>query len=195
MKRTWTIIGVSDVTASCRWYQSLFGQPRDGAGPRPLRSDPGYGRNRPALPPRMGRARASILDEPGHGDAWQRTPVVLPRGRLRAGTEEGARARHPVRRGAAREPEHANKRVLTPGSGRVLRHDQCALCAGVRTAFAERAIGRNRLDGRGGLQASQGHPRASLSGNQTRSNRSRFMTLSHAATKSRVNFSCESEQA
>ena len=27
MKRTWTIIGVSDVTASNRWYQSLFGQP------------------------------------------------------------------------------------------------------------------------------------------------------------------------
>jgi hypothetical protein len=30
---------------------------------------------------------------------------------------------------------------------------------------------------------------------QTRSNRSRFMTLSHAATKSRANFSCESEHA
>jgi catechol 2,3-dioxygenase-like lactoylglutathione lyase family enzyme len=27
MKRTWTIIGVNDVRASCRWYQSLFGQP------------------------------------------------------------------------------------------------------------------------------------------------------------------------
>jgi catechol 2,3-dioxygenase-like lactoylglutathione lyase family enzyme len=25
MKRTWTIIGVKDVGASCRWYQSLFG--------------------------------------------------------------------------------------------------------------------------------------------------------------------------
>ena len=28
MKRTWTIIGVADVAASCRWYQSLFGQPQ-----------------------------------------------------------------------------------------------------------------------------------------------------------------------
>lgn len=28
MKRTWTIIGVSDVRNSCKWYQSLFGQPR-----------------------------------------------------------------------------------------------------------------------------------------------------------------------
>ncbi len=27
MKRIWTIIGVSDVPASLRWYQSLFGQP------------------------------------------------------------------------------------------------------------------------------------------------------------------------
>jgi catechol 2,3-dioxygenase-like lactoylglutathione lyase family enzyme len=27
MKRTWAIIGVRDVAASCRWYQSLFGQP------------------------------------------------------------------------------------------------------------------------------------------------------------------------
>jgi catechol 2,3-dioxygenase-like lactoylglutathione lyase family enzyme len=27
MKRTWTIIGVSDVPLSFKWYQSLFGQP------------------------------------------------------------------------------------------------------------------------------------------------------------------------
>jgi len=27
MKRTWTIIGVSDVPSSLKWYQSLFGQP------------------------------------------------------------------------------------------------------------------------------------------------------------------------
>jgi catechol 2,3-dioxygenase-like lactoylglutathione lyase family enzyme len=27
MKRTWTILGVRDVTASIHWYQSLFGQP------------------------------------------------------------------------------------------------------------------------------------------------------------------------
>ena len=27
MKRTWTIIGVNDVPASVKWYQSLFGQP------------------------------------------------------------------------------------------------------------------------------------------------------------------------
>ena len=27
MKRTWTIIGVKDVSVSFKWYQSLFGQP------------------------------------------------------------------------------------------------------------------------------------------------------------------------
>ena len=27
MKRTWTIIGVADVTHSLKWYQTLFGQP------------------------------------------------------------------------------------------------------------------------------------------------------------------------
>jgi catechol 2,3-dioxygenase-like lactoylglutathione lyase family enzyme len=27
MKRTWTIIGVSDVASSCKWYQALFGLP------------------------------------------------------------------------------------------------------------------------------------------------------------------------
>lgn len=27
MKRTWTIIGVSNVSASLKWYQTLFGQP------------------------------------------------------------------------------------------------------------------------------------------------------------------------
>ena len=27
MKRTWTILGVSDVPGSLKWYQSLFGQP------------------------------------------------------------------------------------------------------------------------------------------------------------------------
>ena len=27
MKRTWTIIGVSDVPSSLKWYQSLLGQP------------------------------------------------------------------------------------------------------------------------------------------------------------------------
>lgn len=32
MKRTWTIIGVSDVASSFKWYQSLFGQPETQPG-------------------------------------------------------------------------------------------------------------------------------------------------------------------
>src|SRR5947207_10670163 len=32
MKRTWTIIGVSDVAGSLKWYQSLFGQPETPPG-------------------------------------------------------------------------------------------------------------------------------------------------------------------
>ena len=32
MKRTWTIIGVSDVPSSFKWYQSLFGQPETSPG-------------------------------------------------------------------------------------------------------------------------------------------------------------------
>jgi catechol 2,3-dioxygenase-like lactoylglutathione lyase family enzyme len=32
MKRTWTIIGVSDVSGSLKWYQSLFGQPETRPG-------------------------------------------------------------------------------------------------------------------------------------------------------------------
>ena len=32
MKRTWTIIGVSDVPVSFKWYQSLFGQPKTPPG-------------------------------------------------------------------------------------------------------------------------------------------------------------------
>ena len=32
MKRTWTVIGVSDVARSFKWYQSLFGQPETQPG-------------------------------------------------------------------------------------------------------------------------------------------------------------------
>ena len=32
MKRTWTIIGVKDVSCSFKWYQTLFGQPGTAPG-------------------------------------------------------------------------------------------------------------------------------------------------------------------
>ena len=62
MKRTWTIIGVNDVRASIKWYQSL--RPAgDGTGARRFWSTPRLGRNGFALPPRLGRPRAPLLDE------------------------------------------------------------------------------------------------------------------------------------
>src|SRR4030095_12986912 len=88
----------------------------------------------------VGRARASLLAESRRDATWERAPLVLPRRRLRLGTEEGTRARHPARRGAAREPEHSNRGILAPGSGRILRHNQCALCAQAREKTAEQAL-------------------------------------------------------
>jgi hypothetical protein len=62
--------------------------------------------------------------------------------------------------------------------------------------LAQRRLLRPDHDVTGGVTAGPpGSPRRSCRGDHTRSNRSRFMTLSHAATKSRVNFSCESAQA
>src|ERR1700674_2160092 len=96
---------------------------RDTTGPCPLWSDPRFGWNCLALPPPVGRARASVVDEPGAGDTWQRAPLVLPRRRFRYIAEKGTRSRRPARRGAAREPEYSNRGVLAAGSGRILRHD------------------------------------------------------------------------
>src|SRR5436190_21464729 len=96
---------------------------RDVPGPSLLWSDPRHGWDRVALPPPVGRARASFLDESGRGVAWQWAPLVLSRRRFRHGTKESLRARRPVRRGAPRKPEHSNKGVLPPRSGRILRHD------------------------------------------------------------------------
>src|SRR2546427_10133179 len=122
MKRTWTIIGVSDVPISFKWYQSLFGQPETQPGHADfgqiLDSD-----GTVLLCLHQWGARASVVDEPGQRDTWQRAPLVLPRRRFRYGTEKGTRARRPARREAAREPEYSNKGVLAPGSGRILRHD------------------------------------------------------------------------
>src|SRR5687767_11733904 len=96
-----------------------------------LWSDPRFGWNCLAVPPSMGRARPSVVDEPGYGDAWQRAPIVLSRRRFRYGVEKGARSRHAARRGAAREPEYWNRGVLTPGSRRILRLHQRVLSARV----------------------------------------------------------------
>ena len=100
MKRTWTIIAVSDVPSDFTWYQSLFGQPETQPAHARLWSKTGFGWNCLALPPPVGRARASVVDEPGPGDAWQRAALVLPRRRFRCVAEKSTRPRRPTRRGA-----------------------------------------------------------------------------------------------
>src|SRR5947199_8090685 len=95
----------------------------DWSGAFLLWSDSRFGWDCPALPPPVGRARASDVDEPGQRDTWQRAALVLPRRRFRYGTEEGTRARRPSRRGAEREPGYWNPGVRAPRQGRILRHD------------------------------------------------------------------------
>src|SRR5262249_57249856 len=81
---------------------------RDTTGPFLLWSDPRFGWNCPALPPPMGRARASVVDEPGRGDTWQRAPLVLSRRRFRYGPATGPRSRRSARIGAPRGPQYGN---------------------------------------------------------------------------------------
>ena len=124
MKRTWTIIGVSDVPGSFKWYQSLFGQPETAPGHDYFGQILDTDGTVLLCLHQWGAHEHPSLMSPDDGVTWQRAPLVLPRRRLRDGPEEGTRSRRPVRRGAPREPEHSNKGVLTPGSGRILRDDQ-----------------------------------------------------------------------
>ena len=125
MKRTWTIIGVRDVPGSFEWYQSLFGQPE---------TSPGHDYFGQILDTdgtvllclhQWGAHEHPTLMSPDEAPPGQRASLVLPRRRFRHGPEEGTRSRRPVRRRTPREPEHSNNGVLTPGSGRILCHDQC----------------------------------------------------------------------
>jgi hypothetical protein len=54
-----------------------------------------------------------------------------------AGTE-GGRALVPFERGAPGEPEHSNEGVLTLRTGRIPRHNQCALCAPANYQWRDR---------------------------------------------------------
>src|SRR5882672_6235268 len=96
---------------------------RDTTRPFVLWSDTRFGWNCFALPPPVGGARASVVDEPGQRNTWQRAPLVLSRRRFRYGTEKGTRARRPARRRAEREPGYWNTGVRAPGQGRILCHD------------------------------------------------------------------------
>ena len=128
MRRTWTIIGVSDVPGSFKWYQSLLGL----AETAPAHDDFGQilesdGTVLLCLHEWGAHEHPSLIESRSR-EAWQRPPVVFPCGRFRHGPAKGTRSRHSARRGAPHEPEHRNYGVLAPRSGRVLCHDQCALC-------------------------------------------------------------------
>src|SRR5207253_3873903 len=86
---------------------------RDTTRPFLLWSDRRFGWNCLALPPPVGRARASDVDELGQRDTWQRAPLVLPRRRFRYGTEKGTHALVPGSkrsRTRTRIPEHRSSR-------------------------------------------------------------------------------------
>jgi hypothetical protein len=113
MKRTWTIIGVSDVPGSFKWYQALFGQPVT------LPSHDFFGQ---------------ILDSDGtvllclhkwgsHEHASLMNPIT---GRVAMGFYCSSVSMISTRycKGHA---QHSNRGVLTPRPGWILRYDQCAL--------------------------------------------------------------------
>ena len=140
MKRTWTIIGVNNVRASFKWYQSLFGQ-RETA---PAHDEFGQ------LLDSDGTVLLCLHEWGAHGHPTLMSPdhAIPGNGLLlffRVDDFDLAlqRARGlclPTRRGASREPEYANEGVLGSRSRRILRHDECALAwtriRGLRAAQA-----------------------------------------------------------
>src|SRR5215471_2794597 len=68
--------------------------------PRLLWANPRFRWDCLALPPQMGRPRASLIDEPGSRNTRQRPPVVLPCRRFRPGASKGTLSRQSARRGA-----------------------------------------------------------------------------------------------
>src|SRR5262249_14283772 len=132
MKRTWTIIGVRDVVRSFEWYQSLFGQPLT----RPAHDDFGqlcdsdgtvllclhhWGAHEhpPLMSPEQGTPGNGLLlffrvDD--FSSALKRARALVPR------LEEEPRV----------NPSTGTMEFCPPRPRRVLRHDQCYLCDGIR---------------------------------------------------------------
>ena len=124
MKRTWTIIGVSDVPASFKWYQSLFGQPETAPGHDYFGQILDTDGTVLLCLHQWGAHDHPSLMSPDDGTPGNGLLLFFRVDDYEMALKQGTRSRRPVRRGAAREPEHSNKGVLTPGSGRILRDDQ-----------------------------------------------------------------------
>jgi len=119
MKRTWTIIGVADVSQSFKWYQSLLGLPETA----PAHD---YFMERSCFVFTSGGPRASLVDKSPLRQAWQRPPLVLSDWQLWRSLTESTHARQPAGRRATWESQHSNDWVFAPRSWRILRHHQCA---------------------------------------------------------------------
>jgi hypothetical protein len=124
MKRTWTIIGVSDVPAASNGTQSLFGQPKTPPGQhyfgQILDTD-----GTVLLCLHQWACTGILHDEPRRSVTWQWAPLVLPRRRFRSGTEEGTRSRHaPGRRASVQpkqEPRSSHCEISTDTTSRSAR--------------------------------------------------------------------------
>jgi len=109
MKRTWTIIGVGDVAASSKWYQSLFGQPQT----PPAHADFGQicdtdGTVLLCLH-EWGAHEHPSLTSPEDATPGNGLLLFFPCRRLRRGLAEGTHPRCSARRGAPSEPEHRDQ--------------------------------------------------------------------------------------
>ena len=132
MKRIWTIIGVSDVQHSYRWYQSLFGQPQappghdhfgqivDTDGTVLLCLHQWGAHEHPSLMSPVGAS-------PGNGLLlfFRVDDCEMVLKRARALVDRFEEEPH-------LNPNTQNKGVLTPGSGRILRDNQRGLCTSAK---------------------------------------------------------------
>ena len=124
MKRTWTIVGVRDVPSSFNCTSLLFGQPKTPPG----HDDFGQIRDTD------GTVLLCLHQWGAHGHPSLMSPDEASPGnglllffRVDDFGLALKRARALVTRfeeEPRREPEHSNEGVLTPRSGRILRHDQ-----------------------------------------------------------------------
>src|SRR6476659_7380910 len=150
MKRTWTIIGVSDVAGSFKWYQSLFGQPQT------LPSHDHFGQ----ILDTDGTVLLCLHQWGAHEHPTLMSPDEAPPGNglllfFRVDDFDMAlnRARALVDQFEEEPHLNSNTGVLSPGSGRILCHDQCAPCGPVKggakvegSAFAKPPARQVRVD-------------------------------------------------
>jgi len=142
MKRTWTIIGVSDVPGSFKWYQSLFGQPE---------TPPGhdyFGQIRDT----DGTVLLCLHQWGAHEHPSLMSPDEAPPGNglllfFRVDDFDMALERARVLVTRLEEAPHVN-----PNTRRILRHNQCALIVERQATSTTinhlqgRAVRRTRLE-------------------------------------------------